>query len=132
MTALYRHNAGDYFQYAMVARATAIAICLGFVSNAFGTFLQALEETRYQFITSIANTLAVVVIGLPLTYYGGLWGTILGCIICVSVRGICNLIFLYRVRNNPSKPSSHEPIAFPGPAVPSGVITAEAIAIAPE
>ena len=131
MKILYRQHAGDYVQYAMVARFNIIAIFLGYVCNGLGTFLAALEETRYQFITSIVNTAAVFAIGLPLTYFGGLWGAIIGCILCVSVRGICNLFFLYRVKNKPTKPWTHELIAFPGAAAEAGITTAEAIATVP-
>jgi len=131
MMALYRKNAASYLQYTTLARVNVIAIGLGYVANSLGTFLQALEETRYQFITSIANTAAVLVIGLPLTYFGGLWGTLLGCIICVSVRGGCNLLFLNRVKNKPTKPLTHEPIVLPGAAAEAGITTAESTAITP-
>ena len=132
MRILYRHNAGAYEQFAMVARVNIIALILGYVSNGMGTFLAALEETRFQFISSIINTVAVFAIGLPLTYFGGLWGTILGCILCVSVRGICNLIFLYKVKNTPMKPpSDHIPPTLPGAAAEADITTAEAIALTP-
>jgi O-antigen/teichoic acid export membrane protein len=131
MRILYRHNAGNYEQFAMVARVNIIALILGYVSNGMGTFLAALEETRFQFVSSIVNTVAVFAIGLPLTFFGGLWGTILGCILCVSVRGVCNLIFLYRVRNKPGTPSGHVPTVLPGPATQADITTAEAIAITP-
>jgi O-antigen/teichoic acid export membrane protein len=130
MRILYRHNAASYEQFAMLARVNILALILGYISNGMGTFLAALEETRYQFISSIINTIAVFTIGLPLTFFGGLWGTILGCILCVSVRGICNLIFLYRVKNKPALASTHIPIILPGPAAEADITTAEAIAIA--
>jgi O-antigen/teichoic acid export membrane protein len=122
----------------MVARVNIIALILGYVSNGMGTFLAALEETRFQFISSIINTVAVFAIGLPLTYFGGLWGTIIGCILCVSVRGICNLIFLYKVKNKP-RPADYSPTDLPGPpptvlpgaAAEADITTAEAIAITP-
>jgi O-antigen/teichoic acid export membrane protein len=131
MRVLYRHNAASYVQYAMVARVNIIALILGYISNGMGTFLAALEETRYQFISSIVNTVAVFAIGLPLTYFGGLWGTILGCILCVSVRGICNFIFLMRVRNHPAPPLDHVPTILPGPAAEADITTAESIATTP-
>jgi O-antigen/teichoic acid export membrane protein len=131
MRILYPHSAGAYERFAMVARVNIIALILGYVSNGMGTFLAALEETRFQFISSIVNTIAVLTIGLPLTFFGGLWGAITGCILCVSVRGICNLIFLYKVKNKPTKPTDHIPTILPGPAAEADITTAEAIAMAP-
>jgi O-antigen/teichoic acid export membrane protein len=131
MKILYRHNAASYEPFAMVARVNILALILGYVANAMGTFLAALEETRYQFISSIVNTIAVFTIGLPLTFFGGLWGTILGCILCVWVRGICNLIFLYRVKNKSARVPSHIPVILPGPAAEADITTAEAIATTP-
>jgi O-antigen/teichoic acid export membrane protein len=131
MRVLYRHNAGSYFQYAMVSRLNIVSLILVYISNCMGNFLAALEETRYQFISSIANTIAVLTVGLPLTYFGGLWGTILGCIFCVAVRCVCNLIFLHRVKNKPGRPPDHEPIVLPGPAAEADITTAQAISLLP-
>jgi O-antigen/teichoic acid export membrane protein len=131
MRILYHHNAASYYQYAMVARLNIVSLLIVYLANSMGNFLAALEETRYQFISSIANTVAVLAIGLPLTFYGGLWGTIVGCIVCVSVRGICNLLFLQRVKNQPSHAVDHVPTVLPGPAAEADITTAQAIAIEP-
>jgi O-antigen/teichoic acid export membrane protein len=128
---LCRHNAGSYLQFAMLARVNIISLILAYVANMLGTFLAALEETRYQFASSIANTVAVLAVGLPLTFFGGVWGAIFGCIFCVSVRAACNLIFLYRVRRKPTSQTGQIPTIMPGPAAEADITTAEAIAIAP-
>ena len=118
-----------YVQYGIAARINIIALILGYMANGIATYLAAIEQTRYNFIASAINAVAVLVIGLPMTYFGGLYGTIWACIVCVSVRLVCNLIFLARVRRQPSSPpSAGFPVILPGPASDDTLATAEAIA----
>jgi O-antigen/teichoic acid export membrane protein len=125
MKLLYRHNAATYARYSMVVRFNILALIGGYLANGLGTYLNAMEETRYNFITSGINTAAVFLIGLPLTYFGGLWGAIIGCTLCVSVRLIANIIFVRRVKDT-TAPQGF-PIVFPAPAAEDNLATAEAI-----
>ncbi len=134
MKLLYHQNAGEYTMYANVARFNILALIGGYLANGLGTYLNAMEETRYNFISSIINTAAVFVIGLPLTIFGGLWGAIIGCTLCVTVRLIANLVFVQRVKDDPPAggPTRGVPIVMPGPAAEDNLATAEAIANTPE
>jgi O-antigen/teichoic acid export membrane protein len=130
MKLLYRTNAQSYVQYANVARFNILALIGGYIANGLGVYLSAMEETRYNFISAAINTCAVFLIGLPLTYFGHLWGAIIGCTLCVSVRLIANAVFVRRVHDGPNKPPTNgEPIVLPGPAAEDNLATAEAIAV---
>ena len=133
MKLLYHANAASYVQYANVARFNVLALIGGYVANGLGIYLSAMEETKYNFISSILNTAAVFVIGLPLTYFGGLWGAILGCTLCVSVRLIANAVFVGRVKDPPAggPPVSGTPVVLPGPASEDNLATAGATANTP-
>jgi O-antigen/teichoic acid export membrane protein len=132
MKLLYHSNAGSYLQYSNVARFNVLALIGGYVANGLGTYLNAMEETRSNFISSIANTIAVFLIGMPLTFFGGLWGAIIGCTVCVMVRLGCNLFFVRRVRDSASTPDDgRTPVVMPGAAVDADISTAEATAVTP-
>ena len=133
MKLLYRDKAVQYLPFVALARFNVLALLGGYLANGLGTYLSAMEETRYNFITSILNTAAVLLIGLPLTYFGGLWGTIIGCTLCVTVRLLANVVFVRRVYGGPSSGggTGGTPVVLPGPASPSGITTAEATANTP-
>jgi O-antigen/teichoic acid export membrane protein len=118
MRVLYHHNAARYFPYANYARLNIVWLVALYFANSLGNFLAALEETRYQFISSFINILAVLAIGLPLTVFWGVPGAIAGWILCIVARGICNLIFLSRVKKQPD--DLPDPVPMVSPAIAIG------------
>lgn len=79
-------------------RIFALTSIIGFIANMALAVLNGLGRPQAQFNTQLTNTIATILIGLPMTYYWGLYGALWGGLLATIALTIVALITFIRAR----------------------------------
>ncbi|MBC8107893.1 MAG: polysaccharide biosynthesis C-terminal domain-containing protein [Anaerolineae bacterium] len=86
----YPANAQNYLPHTRVLQVLTVFTLLLFVKEMSGSFLNAIEQPKLSFATQLCYTLAMVLIGMPLTARYGLMGMAIGATIAAAMHVALN------------------------------------------
>lgn len=87
----------EYLAEYWALRWCVIAQAVMFLGAVIEAFLNSLQESHSNFLAYVISAGAVLVIGIPLTWYDGVRGALLGGIICVLVKVLATIYFVRRL-----------------------------------
>ncbi len=88
----------DYMHVANGVRIFALTTLVGFCATMALAILNGLGRPQVQFWTQVTNTLASLGVGLPLTFYFGLWGALWGGLFATVALTLVALTLFHRTR----------------------------------
>jgi O-antigen/teichoic acid export membrane protein len=91
-----------YLQYAGVMRIAAITSALFYVGTVTGALLNAVEKARRSFVAQALYAAAAVVIVMPMTAVGGLYGAFVGSLISAAVLAGISTYYVMKLGNAPA------------------------------
>lgn len=96
----------EYVMYAPLLALFVINYAVKYVSDTIGAWLLGLGHSRLGFYTQMANIVATLLVGLPMTWYWGLWGLIVGGIFAITCTALAAGYYLRRVIRGQAGPAT--------------------------
>ena len=84
----------EYLDYYWALRWCVLGQIVLYIGAVIEAFLNSLQKAHSTFVAYLANTAAVLLIGLPLTIIDGLRGALIGLMLCAGVRVLVTLCFV--------------------------------------
>ena len=105
LTALYGHGS-PYISLQTALRVLAVGQCLFYCATVISSLLNALEESRTNFLALSVSAVASIVVGVPLVLRDGLWGAVVTIVLGISIR---SAIVYFAARRQVADRSGRQP-----------------------
>jgi O-antigen/teichoic acid export membrane protein len=95
------HHENPYWQYPHLLRLFVANYTAVYLLAVICAWLGGLGRSRYNFYVSVVNIIVTLLIGLPLTYFYGVLGLILGGLFSAGISAATAIYFVYHLAHLP-------------------------------
>jgi O-antigen/teichoic acid export membrane protein len=104
------HGDKPYYQYPHLLRLFVANYSAVYLSSVIYAWLGGLGHSRYNFYASLVNIVVTLVIGLPLTWFYGVGGLIVGGLCSAGISALAAMYFIYHLTHlPPGHQTAHSP-----------------------